>query len=707
MNPDSPMDQKFIEKLTLVIEQNLQREDFGVEELASELGMSRITLHRRVKAIIKKSVSEFIRETRLKRAHELLYQQEGNVSEIAFRVGFGSVSYFNRCFHNFYGYPPGEVLKGLHSPEKEKPKRTEKKIQISKNIILFAGFFIMIFVTLLLIFRTKHYSFSPKTIAVLPVQVDDTLDGNSVSWITIEIINNLNEIDGISVVNYPLEKKDHRQIAKELQVIYLLNSRVFRTGNEMNLFVELIDVSTDTIWTKKYDDNLNISSIDEVFEIQEKIALNVANWMQIRLSPKETEKFKLQPTDNLEAYNYYLKAIELLSTPGRKRRVIKKAKPLLQKAIQLDSDFSEAYFQLGHIYMDILYYGPSAIVSDLYLDTAKIWLDKALMCDNKNTKALGGLKRYYELKQDYGKAEEVAKRIPVMKEPVKNYNYFLQEHYRAKAEGDPSGIIESFYRYLDKKPFEIKINGAMYHSLMEAFMRFNFPDEAGYFTQRVAAMWWNGSDTIVENFRSYNIEAHRGNFEGAVKLAEQKKDNGNRELMIFTWLKAYYSMRIRDYSKARYYLDEMENMPFGNALEMFSGPHARYLTFPYGYSYLQDGQEKKGCYYLERLLEKYETEISTSYVMAQNLYSYFEAALICSALGKEEKAFNYLHQLLERGAPYYLFVDELKTNPMFDNIRDSKKFRKLVKEYEKKYKAERREIEAVLNKINKDKLLQS
>lgn len=107
------------------------------------------------------------------------------------------------------------------------------------------------------------------------------------------------------------------------------------------------------------------------------------------------------------------------------------------------------------------------------------------------------------------------------------------------------------------------------------------------------------------------------------------------------------------------------------------------------------------------MLEKYETENSTNYVMAQILYSWFEAALICSALGKEVKVFDYLHQVLERGASYYLFVYELKTNLMFDNIRDSEKFVKLVTAYEKNYNAERREIAAVLNKIDKDKLLRS
>jgi len=105
------MDQVFIRKLTDMVLANLQNENFSVEKLAKEAGMSRVSVHRRIKSIKNQDTSQFIREVRLKRAMEMLQNNEGTVAEIAFRVGFGSATYFGKCFHEYYGSPPGEVRK--------------------------------------------------------------------------------------------------------------------------------------------------------------------------------------------------------------------------------------------------------------------------------------------------------------------------------------------------------------------------------------------------------------------------------------------------------------------------------------------------------------------------------------------------------------------------------------------------------------------
>jgi len=103
------MDQDFIQKLTNTVFENLNNEQFGAEELASQIGLSRSQIHRRLHQINGKSITEFIREIRLKEAHQLLEHNAGTASEIAYQVGFGSPTYFNRCFHEYYGYTPGAV----------------------------------------------------------------------------------------------------------------------------------------------------------------------------------------------------------------------------------------------------------------------------------------------------------------------------------------------------------------------------------------------------------------------------------------------------------------------------------------------------------------------------------------------------------------------------------------------------------------------
>ena len=108
--PDDPFpEDDFLKQLTQVIEQNLSDEQFGVSELAGEIGMSRSNLLRKVKKQSGQSVSQFIRQVRLQHGMKILKQSSHTVSEVAYQVGFNSTSYFIKCFREYYGYPPGEA----------------------------------------------------------------------------------------------------------------------------------------------------------------------------------------------------------------------------------------------------------------------------------------------------------------------------------------------------------------------------------------------------------------------------------------------------------------------------------------------------------------------------------------------------------------------------------------------------------------------
>ncbi len=100
--------QRFLEDLKKVIEENLDNENFGVEDLGQALAMSRSQVHRKLKAITDQSTTTFIRNYRLHRAADLLKQDAGNVTEIAYQVGFNSQTYFSSSFHELFGCSPSE-----------------------------------------------------------------------------------------------------------------------------------------------------------------------------------------------------------------------------------------------------------------------------------------------------------------------------------------------------------------------------------------------------------------------------------------------------------------------------------------------------------------------------------------------------------------------------------------------------------------------
>jgi signal transduction histidine kinase/ligand-binding sensor domain-containing protein/DNA-binding response OmpR family regulator len=103
-------DEKFLHKVSQVLEQHLSDPDFGPEALAREIAISRTHLNRKLLGLLGQHTSEFIRAIRLKRAAELLEHKSGTISEIAYQAGFNHLSYFSRCFKKQYGRLPSEYL---------------------------------------------------------------------------------------------------------------------------------------------------------------------------------------------------------------------------------------------------------------------------------------------------------------------------------------------------------------------------------------------------------------------------------------------------------------------------------------------------------------------------------------------------------------------------------------------------------------------
>ncbi|MCK7590763.1 response regulator [Subsaxibacter sp. CAU 1640] len=105
------LDEIFLQKLRDIMETHLTEPDFNVQEFSSAVGMSRMQLHRKLKALTGLTATEFIRSQRLKLAAELLKKSDANISEIGYTVGFNDHSYFTKCFKEAYGCSPTDYVK--------------------------------------------------------------------------------------------------------------------------------------------------------------------------------------------------------------------------------------------------------------------------------------------------------------------------------------------------------------------------------------------------------------------------------------------------------------------------------------------------------------------------------------------------------------------------------------------------------------------
>lgn len=102
------LDEQFLERVQEVMEIKLTESAFSIKEFSDAVGMSRMQLHRKLKALTGLSASEFVRSQRLKLAANLLQTSQANVSEIGYQVGFNDPSYFTKCFKEAYGVSPSE-----------------------------------------------------------------------------------------------------------------------------------------------------------------------------------------------------------------------------------------------------------------------------------------------------------------------------------------------------------------------------------------------------------------------------------------------------------------------------------------------------------------------------------------------------------------------------------------------------------------------
>ena len=106
----SSMDEQFFRRLLDVFEDHVAQSDFSTEDFAREVGMSRTNLHLKLKALTNQPTHEFLRTLRLKRAAQLLKKSAGNVTEIAYAVGFNNPSYFSKIFRRQFGQTPSEFI---------------------------------------------------------------------------------------------------------------------------------------------------------------------------------------------------------------------------------------------------------------------------------------------------------------------------------------------------------------------------------------------------------------------------------------------------------------------------------------------------------------------------------------------------------------------------------------------------------------------
>lgn len=402
------MEDSFIDKIKQIILDNLDDEKFGVNQLAAKIGLSKSQTFRKVKSLSNKSVNQFIKETRLQEAAKLILNTNLNASEISYKVGFSSPSYFNKCFSKYYGITPGEYkeknkeMPSINTLDQQGSQPRIKKIQ---TIFYTIGAAVLLF-GIITFFKSESnsntYNPSEISIAVLPFKnysgnpdMDAFCDG-----MTDEVISRLAKIKSLSkvtsltsVLRYKKSDKSMPEIAKELGVNNILEGNFQKSGDKIKINLQLIHGPSDHhFWSQEY--YVDWQSKD-IFTIQAEVAELVAKQLDADISQEELVDIRKSKTYNPEAYDYYLRGkykksdLSLNNVLGSIR--------YFEKAIELDSLFVDPYISLWGSYIVLGSWHGN--MSKKKADSLGLpYFEKALQLDPDNIKLLHGLanSNYYK-----------------------------------------------------------------------------------------------------------------------------------------------------------------------------------------------------------------------------------------------------------------------------------------------------------------------
>ena len=698
IDSDSLKDELFFQKLRDIILQNVEDESFSVSALASEIGLSRSQLHRKIRKLNNKSVSLFIREVRLDYAAELLLADAASVSEIAYKAGFNSPTYFSKCFHEYTGMTPSQYnenrkkikLNASNDDRTDSKLEVHSKLNRSKNNRESALFFsksrlrillsIMGGVILLSVFiRYAHgflhkNEFLPPSIAVLPFKnlselkdnqhfADGIMDGiiNKLSY-----VNELHVISRTSSETFRNTNLSSPEISAKLKVNYLIEGSVQRYSDRVRIIIQLIDAGKDDhIWSEQYDREWK-----DIFDIQTEIANQVTSILSAKITLSEHKRLDERPTAIMTAYDYYLKAKELYQNYIIRwdERDLEIAIQFYNKALEHDSNLAEAYTGLAEAFLGGRFYGKNNYgASENWKDSALILCNKALGINpnlsdaykiqgmvyrarGQNEEFFASFKKAVELNPNHSDSYELLSSLADFDKEFKQ-----SITYRLKAlELDPLNPI----RYVN---VSVSLRNLYLTDLAIKY------DNRALELQPDCVQAWEAlgvaqleKEHYKEALVSFQKELSYNEVDlwGIIHIIETQLRLGN-----FEEAKKFYEYNLSVINSPQY------------TITAFTPNHPEHL----GYILWNSGNKEESINQFQKALEKEGKQAASKLFLTGSNYYYNQAAIL-AILGRKKEAYEFLKKAMEtKGVPFSL--GWTLNDPLFAGIKNEERFIKMMNDY--------------------------
>jgi adenylate cyclase len=226
--------------------------------------------------------------------------------------------------------------------------------------------------------------------------------------LTEDLITDLSRVSGLFVIarnsafTYKGKAAKVEEVGQELGVRYVLEGSVRKSNGRVRITAQLIDATTSGhVWAERYDRELR-----DIFDLQDEVTQKIVAALAVKLSEDEETRLARRGTDNLEAFDYYLQALEYQSRFTRETNL--RARRMFEKAVELDPEFAIAYAYLGWNYLTEWFLGWSQ--SPQSLQQALGLAEKAIDLDESIPEAYCLLSNVYLWKKQHDRAIAVAKR---------------------------------------------------------------------------------------------------------------------------------------------------------------------------------------------------------------------------------------------------------------------------------------------------------
>jgi TolB-like protein/AraC-like DNA-binding protein len=685
--PESTNTEKdFLTQLSAIVEKSISNEQFGVSELADQMNMSRSNLLRKVKRETNLSVSQLISQVRLTRAMQLLKTTSGNVSEVSHQVGFGSTSYFIKCFREYYGYPPGEVGKRDREPaqtadptklipEQRFSNKTRKKVVISSSVGLLVALAIGLFY---FAFRSPGSRSLEKSIAVLPF-INDSNDSTNVYLINglmESTLNNLYQIKELKVISrtsaekYRNTTKSISEMSEELNVNYFVEGSGQKMGDNIVLNIQLIEGPTDRhLWAKQYRKDAS-----DIFELQQEIAKDIAKEIQVIITPAEKKNIEKKSTESVLAYDYFLKGKELfyLSTGESLQQSI----PYFKKAIQEDNKFALAYANAAMVY----YY------LDLFQSVKKYGMEINTCAENAMKYDPNLSESLIAKALSFAQSQEYVTAVGYLEKSLEESSnpglaiHFLTEFY--------NWHIPNTAKYLEYALMGVKMDieshdstttSFKYLHLSNALMQAGFVDEGVKYIDK--SLSYDSANSIAAYAGIWFRYVKNKDRNQAVELLlkEYKKDT-TRIDVTYELGRLFYLFR--DFDNAFKYFQKGIKLSESRQLRIFEHENLKVAIV-----FSKMGFKKKSA----ELLNSYKKFADND----KSIYRNINLAVYYSYLGDVPKTIEHL-QLFSKEENYAYWVLWYGMDTAFDPVKDDPEFQKVMRSIETKFWNTHRNIKETL-----------